>query len=342
MLKRGQVTIFLIVGIIILGLFSGVFYLVSTLQQKDLLVSEETATDALGVKPRITSFVESCIREVATPGIYLLGIQGGIINLEDPTKSLITENGIINYGYLNGENLLSAEKMEAQLNVYIEEELPLCLDNFSSFSPEINIEVGEFKPEIKVYDNEIVINLNYEISAVKGNEEIKIDAFSESIPVHLGEIIIETEKIITNHKNNPTLLNLKPAEDIDYFISVFPYSSDTWIYSISDESSVIDGAPFAFIFAIKDNTLNSAPDLGFIPDITIRKGMLLSYQLSATDQDEDYLSFYSDNPLFPVNEEGFINVTIYSPEIYVVLFGVKDPNDLKDEQQVRITVVEDD
>src|SRR3989344_6484315 len=108
MLKRGQVTIFLIVGILILFIFAGLFYIVSVLEQKGLLAETEELPETFALKTRVSSFVESCLRETAIPGIYLLGIQGGVIYPADPTKVLFTENAVINYGYLNGVVQLSA------------------------------------------------------------------------------------------------------------------------------------------------------------------------------------------------------------------------------------------
>ncbi len=343
MQKRGQVTIFLVVGIIILAAFAGIFYFTSSLRQEGLLVSEETATDALGVKPRITSFVESCIREVATPGIYLLGIQGGIIHLDDPTKSLITENGIINYGYLNGENLLSTEKMEAQLNAYLEEELSLCLEDFSSFSPEITVEIEEeLTAKSKIKEKEVIVTLDYPIKAIKGGETVKIDTFSESIPLKFGRAISGAAAIIKEHQKNPSQLKMQQNLGADYFVTTFPYDSSITLYSLSDSSSIIDSAPFTFMFAIKDENYNTPPELAFIQDFTLQKGAPFTYQLQASDADEDRLQFYSDSAQFPVDENGLINATASSPGTFMITFLVEDAKGEKDEQQVRMVVMENE
>ncbi len=337
--KRGQVTIFLIIGIILLAVFAGVFYLVSSLE-KGRLETELASPLALRLKPQITTFIESCLRETVTPAMYLLGIQGGIVYPDDPTTILVTENALINYGYLNGVNRLSLEKMEQQLNRYVEENINPCLDDFFVFANE-GITVTEknvLKADVKIGLEDVTVKAKYKLKVALGDDSFQIEDFSNSVPLRVGAVVREARNVIQSHQQNQTRLLAYVPQDENYFLSSFPFDSRTFIYSLSDKSSVTDSAPFTFMFAIKDDAINSAPELTYIPKQVIQKGSSFSYQLTAKDAEEDLLRFSSDSILFPVMPDGVISQTATPVGMYVVKFSVEDVQGLKDEQQVRIVV----
>ena len=97
MQKRGQVAIFLLVGILLLALSAAIFYIVKTRVSEPLRSEGETTLSGLRIETKITGFVESCIRKIAIPGIYLMSVQGGVLYPEDPQTILLTENAIIRH-----------------------------------------------------------------------------------------------------------------------------------------------------------------------------------------------------------------------------------------------------
>lgn len=341
--KRGQVTIFLIVGILLLAIFAGILYLTSTIQKERLELEEESPL-TLKLKQPLTSFVESCLRQTAVPGIYLLGLQGGIIYPDDPTTILLTENALINYGYLKGVDQLSVEAMEQQLNRYVEENLFLCLDDFLRFAEE-GIFITEKKPvksDVKIRPDETVLQIKYQLEVRLGDDSFRMDSFSTNVPLRVGSTLREAKAIIRTHEENPAhLLPPEPAEQ-SYFISSFPFDAFTFIYSISDQNSIIDGAPFTFMFAIRDDAINTAPELTYIPNMVVRRGEPLNYQLTALDAEEDILTFSSNSALFPVDSEGVVTGTTTTRGTYMVTFTVADIQGLKDEQEVRIVVKDEE
>lgn len=334
MLKRGQVTIFLIVGILILFIFSGIFYIVSVLEQKGLLAETEELPENLVLKSKVSSYVESCLTETAIPGIYLLGIQGGVIYPDDPEKVLITEYSIINYGYLNGVDQLSVEKMEEQLDLYIEENLEYCLDDFYIFAEQgLIITSKRLKSESIISLDQVLLNLDYEIEIVKGEDVLTIDTFSSTVPLQVGKVVEEAKTIIKDHEQVTSVQS-------KYFKTTFPFDRFTTIYSLSDENSVIDGAPFTFMFAVKDNEINTAPRLDFIPNIVVRKGSLFTYQLRADDAEDDILTYSVEPALFTIQENGLVNELMLQTGKFNVIITVIDIHGLKDEQEMRLIVNE--
>ena len=77
--KKSQVTLFIILGTVILVIFALVFYLISYVSeikgQEDI---DETQKIPAELKP-INDYIESCLSRVAQDGLELLGLQGGRI-----------------------------------------------------------------------------------------------------------------------------------------------------------------------------------------------------------------------------------------------------------------------
>ena len=65
-------------------------------------------------------------------------------------------------------------------------------------------------------------------------------------------------------------------------------------------------------------------------------------RIVADDPDNDILTFKSDSEVVPITVDGEINVDFMQPGEYIVTFTVEDGSGLSDEQQVTITVLEND
>ena len=341
MQKRGQVTIFIVIGIIVLVLVVIFMWYQSTSVTKDIEdIAEEQLVDTTQLRPQIKTFVESCLREVAVPGIYLLGVQGGVLYPDDPATVLLTENNLINYGYLNGVNQLSVENMQKEIGRFVGEEINNCLNDFKIFEERgINVKVKSSpKSSARISTSKINILLNLKLDVKKGRDTTTIDKFSTEVDIPLGNVIAKANKIIENHKKSPDNIEFQELTSLDAFINLAPYDESTLIYSIYESDIVLSNAPFIFLFAIRDSNINTAPVLYFIPDVVIKKGETLKYDFFAEDKEADKLTFTSSSSLFPVSTEGKMVVSPTNIDVHSIKITVSDTKGLKDEQTFKITV----
>jgi hypothetical protein len=338
--KRGQVTIFLVIGIVLLALAASIFFFVNksatdSLQQEQEQLEFTTVSE---IRPQLQRYVEQCIEEVSVPGIYLLGIQGGVIYSDDPTSLLITERGIVNYGYLNGITQLSSEKLETQLNRYILESLPRCLKGFTVFENQgVTISTTDMNPDVRITPDAVVVTLQYPVTALQADSAVSLDTFRVSIPIRVGTIIGYSTQIIEQHTTSP-YLDTPYLTSLDVFATVYPFSEDVTLYSLRDEESIIDNAPFTFFFAIKNDGSTAVPKLQHIRDLVLAKGELFELQLYAFDADNDAMTFSSDNAQFGISNDGLLSVTPQQTGTFFVRFTVTDTTGMNDEQEVRIVV----
>ena len=195
--KRGQITIFIIIGLIILISIILVLYLKDIYNiiksQENTQVGIESSYTSLDVE----NYVQECIEKTAIEAVLSLGLHGG--TLTQGEKSLDTGLSFVNYGYFVGENTLpSVQKMENELSLYMNELLDFCLDEFSPFPENININSQETKTKVEIKDN-IFFEVNKIIEITEDETKITFKEFDFEVPVRLkhlyelSNIIVEEE-----------------------------------------------------------------------------------------------------------------------------------------------------
>lgn len=334
MLKRGQITFFLVLGIIILLVSAGLFLVFSNIKKAPLEIEEKEAQKIPGVRETLRTYVENCIEETVNPSIYLLAIQGGIIYPNEDSLILLTDYGMVNYAWINGLDGLSKEKMEEDLAAYLEEYVPSCLGTFETFTKQnILVEPGysKVKAEITIKDKNLEVIVQLPITVILPNgDEMTLDRFSAPVQSSLGKILTSIERL--------QFPNVGPSDliDLPYQSTIFPYDEAVMIYSLSEEDKE---APLSFMFAVRnDFPGNKAPSLHHIADKTFRVGDRWQEVLAAEDSTNDLLDFSSDSTLFPVQKDGTIDMQITQAGEFDVTFTVKDHRGGEDMQMITITV----
>ena len=145
MKKRGQVTIFIILGIVIIAAV-GIFLYFSEFSLKSL-IGMETESISSEVLP-IHNFVTDCVKNMGEDTLYLIGQQGGYSSL--PENSLEID---IPY-YFDGEYpfLPGKETIEEQIGDYMSIKMFFCTSGFIDF-PDFEIAQESITTEVIILEN---------------------------------------------------------------------------------------------------------------------------------------------------------------------------------------------
>ena len=196
MKKRGQITAFIIVGVIILLFASFFLYYRNFVIPEPELVPED-------MKP-IKNYIEFCLNDIGKDGVIRMGSQGGYIELPaSPSLELIRGSPIkIPYWYKNGLSFVpSVELMEEQLSKYIEDHINDCVD-LSILEEEYDIEdQNNIEATTIIGEDSIDIELSYEliIKDRTTGEPTRISKYHTELQVglkkayELGKKILEAE-----------------------------------------------------------------------------------------------------------------------------------------------------
>lgn len=218
-MRKGAVTVFVIIGL----------FLVLSVAVTLYLRGEESVfhKQLTGVSKDVNMYVEDCIRLVATDGIRKLGSQGGYIDPLSgrydganysftliPTESDgvffgNTQTPVVYWHYLSTPNdctecmvvsntTPSVENMQQQLNQYIKEMGPRCIDEFSSFTYQrIHVESGDWTPDVLFTEEDIRVNVDFPLRIVTETDTVSLDSFSISLPVELRHMVELGQDIVT-------------------------------------------------------------------------------------------------------------------------------------------------
>lgn len=207
--KRSQITIFIIIAIVIVGLIAGYF-----------IVKKSSPTIPVNILP-VYNYYLSCVQENAKTGADIMGSQGGYLELPNfspgstyaPFSSQLGFMGLaVPYWYYISSNGIKKEQiptkvqMQNQLSNYIKNEIGNC--NFDSFKNSgYNISLGS--PTVKVIINEdkISISLNQKIEIGYGDSNFVLNNHNTEVNSKLGNNYDLAKKIYTLESSSLFLEN---------------------------------------------------------------------------------------------------------------------------------------
>ena len=221
--KNGQVTIFIIIGIVVLFVFSGILYVTKVSSKEELTSAGEPVIAAVPQEFQpIQTYTEDCLAQVGRRGLLVLGQQGGYIYPEligrfsssDPTNAdgldlepvkvpywhyNLPSNDLSDVSYSSLQPPLHAQddpeiSIEAQLSRFAEENLNGCIGNYAGFSEQgFTIEAPALvegvtsgkEVLVTIADETVNFWLKMEVEASKGDATVEMNQFYIKTPVRL-------------------------------------------------------------------------------------------------------------------------------------------------------------
>ncbi|MFH1332330.1 MAG: hypothetical protein ABIH63_03535 [archaeon] len=223
MRKRGQVTAFIILGVIIVALVAiGIYY-------RDSLMESLSSIGVVGgVKvpeefQEINFYVEDCVNDISEDGIRLLGLQAGYLSIPEdsipagPANLFSNRLGVFPNGhmevpywfYVTANNIPrdatpSIGSMEQGLATYIDSNLDDCIDNFTEFD-RFKIAPRNHKTSVKIKKDAVDVEVSFPITAELDDKVYNFKEFKVEVPAALGKLY-------------SMALQIQDSENTDYFL----------------------------------------------------------------------------------------------------------------------------
>ena len=194
---RGQLTIFMLIGIVLMAVIGMMLYLVGVLS----LPNQLHITD----KEQVQTYVTQCLQMSGKSSIIASGLQGGHLALQPP----FNENPKTAFLYETGNNnLLTLERMELDISQDTTTKLLTCLDNFKAFTG-VKVEtIGS--PNIKTIlgIKDSTFQLNYKFFVHKGDQRWDFESFATTVPIGMLKAINAANATVTSEIQNDEQINL--------------------------------------------------------------------------------------------------------------------------------------
>ncbi len=199
--KRGQVTIFIIIAVLVVALVVLVFLYFPEIISK---VSSETKNPA--------GFIQNCIEEQIEDNTEIILKQGGylVVNSRDGylyKKEGDSEARYVGYVCYTADSYVPCINQEPFLREHFEEEIldsisedmQGCFNNlvksYENKGYDVNLEEGI--PQVKIKPNVISTNFNRTLTLIKGEESERYENFQIDLNSNLYEMLGIAENIVS-------------------------------------------------------------------------------------------------------------------------------------------------
>jgi len=209
--RRGQITIFIIIAILIVGGVLAYFLLIKPMAQVSIPAS---------IQPAYNTFL-SCLEDKTRTGIDILESQGGYIELPDlepgnrymPFSSQLNflGNPIPYWYYVSANNVQkeqipSQNEMEKALGNFISDRIRDC--NYESYYNEgFEITQGEPKASVSIKSNAVDVRLSMDMAISKGEDTSLIKTHQASVKSSLGSLYTSAKAIYQKEQKELFLEN---------------------------------------------------------------------------------------------------------------------------------------
>lgn len=273
-MRKGQITIFVIMGIILVALISLSFVFKDRILEQagkfEITKGIATSIEARKVQSEMTD----CAKNVAEEGVILMGIQGGYAVLDSrvmhtdkqTTQDFIPYFGTVGsyiddntsyagtaYSYFEGKNLVPTKKfMEQQLASFVTNNMERCKKRYT----DMDVAYGGVNTLAVMQDEKISLKLSVDVKIKKGDVESGFNSLNTDLPVRLGTVqnilseLIKKQIEIGGGQVCLTCVSKTLTTEKDVQVKVYRVGKDVF-FSLTDKKSKIRGYDYTFVSANK-------------------------------------------------------------------------------------------
>lgn len=235
--KRGQVAIFIILGILVIVGIS-LFFIFSGSFLKNAIGGESSEVSAL---------IQSCSEEIYLDLLYEVGLRGGYFEI--PVDSI--SYGVPVYKSGNNLNIARIETIEEEIEKGFNKKLSECTSNFSDITS-VKVDANYPSSDVKILDDEVVFSIIYPMSIIGPDKTESIRDFGKiNAKIRMGEIQKIASEIILTEDFNEICIGclIDKAENNDLYIDTVYLDENSLFFIISYEE--LNGELFEFVFGMR-------------------------------------------------------------------------------------------
>ena len=229
--SKAQITIFIIIGLIMLFGVAAVFYFRSAGIGPAQFVQPKS--------PPVEAFIEQCLENTAKDALRAVGEQGGYLTLPpqiaaNPTRHVSLIGGVggryapkVPYWYYEGRTEIpSLEYIEREVSNYVQQNLEFCIQDFTGLKEEFDIYTyGDYDVSVLLGEWDTQIKLDWEVDIQpKGSEEsTRKTEFVVRLDVPLGQMWNIAKELMEAENQQAffevmtiNLMTSHPPEDIPF------------------------------------------------------------------------------------------------------------------------------
>ncbi len=244
MQKRGQITLFIVVGMLILAvLFVGVYVMQSAPAVRPITFPE---------KNQISTLLTACADNALAEGLEIAGLQGGHVYPPAYPAPLDIGMAILPFLYYDGEKLLpTLPAVEAQLSNYLEQKARQCTDKLKG------VDLGEPRATVTLLDDAAHGVLIYPVTI---NKDGNLITFDDPVIVKqkssMKRLLESAGIIVDKTAQKPYAINIESISSLSFPVTFYPYETEQKVPETGNKNIAVvelmaENKPSSFTFAMR-------------------------------------------------------------------------------------------
>jgi hypothetical protein len=262
MQKKSQVTLFFILALLILIVFSTVAYLSyknKITNLKELILIKSEIPEQIQV---VVDYINDCLEITSYNSLYYIGVHGGYYKVpKESSTRYFTE--YIPYYYLNNKTITpTINQVQNEISDYIEDNLGNCL-NINEFKNQgFVINEKNYTVNAIIEEKSVLISLKYPVDIQKEEIKITLNTFDKKINLNFKRIYEISKEIINIYAQTPNYICLtcinQLTKDNDVEIEMFPSidlgvnNKNLTLFYIKDNKYSLKDKNFTMIFVVEN------------------------------------------------------------------------------------------
>jgi len=254
-MRKGQVTLFIILGIILIAVIILGFTLKDQFLQEFTEVQPVKSYKLQSEVNEVSKLVEDCLETSGKEAAYLILGNGGFSSLDETNSIDVYARIVPIYYNLGQENVPTKKDLESNIAEYTSYLLEYCLLNLEELNYEVK-QTKDFTLDVSIKE-EINLELKLPLTITKENDSEKIEIFYQTLEIDMLTPYNEAIEIYNFIRASPTDTDLSEfVSDKDYL-----FASDRFngidVYALKFENMPIEDVDIddefvIFTFAIKE------------------------------------------------------------------------------------------
>jgi len=259
-MKKAQVTIFVIIGLILVALISISLVFKENILEQDGKFEITKGLTMTAEARKVQSDMQGCVKDVTELGLIVMGLQGGYTEINPRIQYTTETQTYLNhvpyegtaYLYFKGQNLVpTKDVMGKQLANFITTYMSFCEKEYTG----LEVNYGKPTSTVGIKEEEITLTINTDVKIKKGTTESGFKKLTLNIPVRLGKIQnvanqIVDKQIKVSEEEICVSCIARIAEENDMTVDINKLG-DNIFYSLNDENSKVVGYDYTFTIANK-------------------------------------------------------------------------------------------
>lgn len=245
--KRGQVTTYVLVGVLVVFVIGSLLY-----AQRSAWSGVSGVSRGITYPPKVqevVSVVESCAQQTVEEGLRVLGVQGGYETVPERLRA-DTSVAPFAYWYMNGQRFVpSLNDIQQQVNVYVGKQFGACMDK-ATFSG-VEVSAGAADASSMIREDGVLVQVAYPLSVSADGKVSQVnERYSVFVAVPLQTMHAYASGVVEKTIEDAEFVDVVYLAESGFAVEVTPLPDGSLVYALTEKGTSGEGVPFQLVFGV--------------------------------------------------------------------------------------------